>query len=195
MTDSSPARTTLDAPRALDALVDLLALDRLPRTGWILAGVAAPESVAGHCLGTAHVALALLPSVSPALDAARTLAMALLHDAPEAGSGDLPRGAARHLPAGAKHAMEDALARELLGPLGPLAADAWEEYRARETREARFVALCDGLQMGVRALGYARAGWPGWRAFHGSFAALDAAEFPPVATLLRTVLAQLEAAG
>ena len=50
---SEPPRVSI-----LAALTPLLALDRLPRSGWLLAGVPAPESVAAHSLGTALVVLA-----------------------------------------------------------------------------------------------------------------------------------------
>lgn len=179
-------------PDPLPSLLELLVLDRLPRTGWILRGVAEPESVAGHVLGTAHVALALAPRVEPPLDLGRALAMTLVHDAPEARTGDLPRIGARHLPAGAKEAMEDAVAADLLAGLGPASRAAWDEYRAAETREARFVKLCDGLQLGVRLLGYARSGQGGLEEFRAGLERLDAREFPP-AEDLRTRL--LEALG
>ncbi len=176
---------------ALDALLALLPLDRLPRTGWLLRGVPAAESVAGHLLGSAHVALALGARVEPALDLARVLAMTLVHDLPEAVSGDLPRPAARHLPPGAKAKMEDALAQELAGGLSALALDAWSEYRGRTTREARFAHLCDTLQLGVRLLGYERAGQRGLEEFHAGLVELDASEFEPAEALRRDLVRAL----
>ncbi|MEE8467727.1 MAG: HD domain-containing protein [Planctomycetota bacterium] len=176
----------------LDRLLALLPLDRLPRTGWILRGVPDPESVAGHILGTAHLALALGPRVDPPLELERVLAMALVHDAPEALTGDLPRTAAAHLPPGAKHAMEGEIARELVQPLSTPAARAWSEYQARETREARFVALCDRLQLGVRWVGYRREGRSGLEEFRKGLAELDCEGFPPARALLDEIL---EAAG
>jgi putative hydrolase of HD superfamily len=177
----------------LDALLPLLAQDDLPRTGWILAGVTPPESVAGHVLGVAQLALALAPRVDPPLDLGRVLAMALVHDAAEVWSGDLPRRAARALPAGAKASLDAVLGEEVLGPLGPAAQTAGAEYRARRTREARFVALCDRLQLGVRLVGYWRAGRRGLEDFAAGLAELDAREFAPCAALLTEVLAAVRA--
>jgi putative hydrolase of HD superfamily len=175
----------------LEPLLTLLPLDRLPRTGWVLAGIEAPESIAGHVLGTAHLALALAPQVEPELELAQVLAMALVHDVAEARSGDLPRGAAQRLPEGAKAAMEDTLARELLTPLGDEARAAYEAYRAGSTREARLVALCDKLQLGVRLVGYLRAGHAGLRDFEGGLVELDATEFEPAEALRLEIVAAL----
>jgi putative hydrolase of HD superfamily len=175
----------------LEALLDLLALDRLPRTGWILAGVDAPESIAGHSLGTALVALALAPRVEPPLDVDRAAALCAVHDAPEAWLGDLPRRGAAHLPAGAKAAAEASIAAELLGALSPLAAARFAEFAAGATREARFARLCDKLHLGLRMLGYARAGARGLDGFRPGLAELDCAEFPPCAELRDAILAAL----
>lgn len=176
----------------LDRLLALLPLDRLPRTGWILRGVADPESVAGHILGTAQLALALGPRVDPPLELERVLAMALVHDAPEALTGDLPRVAAAHLPPGAKHAMEGEIARDLVQPLSTVAAQAWSEYHARETREARFVALCDRLQLGVRWVGYLREGRSGLDEFRAGLEELDCTDFAPARALLDEILEAAE---
>jgi putative hydrolase of HD superfamily len=173
--------------RALDALLGLCPLDSLPRTGWLLRGVQPAESVAGHILGVAHVALALAPRVEPALDLGRVLAIAVVHDAPEAASGDLPRPAAAHLPPGAKRSMEDALARELVAPLSSEAAEAWRDCVEGASREARFVKACDVLQLGVRLLALERAGHGGLEEFWEHLAAADFAEFPP-AEALRTAI-------
>ncbi|MEC8495239.1 MAG: HD domain-containing protein [Planctomycetota bacterium] len=176
-------RSGAGAERALDALLGLCPLDALPRTGWLLRGVRPAESIAGHIVGVAHVALALAPRVEPALDLGRVLAIALVHDAPEAASGDLPRPAAEHLPPGAKRSMEDALARELVTPLSEEAAAAWRDCAEGASREARFVKACDVLQLGVRLLALERAGHGGLDEFWEHLAAAGLSEFPPAEAL------------
>ena len=176
-----------ERPGILDALLDLCALDDLPRTGWILRGIATPESVAGHILGVAHVALALGPCARPPLDMGRVLAMALVHDAPEARSGDIPRPAGEQLPGGAKPSMEAALAAEVVNPLSGLARNAFEEYEASNTREARFVKACDILQLGVRLLRYETAGHRGLNEFWKTLASADLSEFQACAELRSTI--------
>ena len=188
--DPSPKPQPLKGPlkgppeeQPLAALLDLLSLDTLPRTGWILRGVQPAESIAGHVLGVAHVALALAPRVEPPLDLARVLAMAIVHDAPEARSGDLPSPAAGHLPTGAKHALDRGLAAEVIAPLSGAALAAFEEYESQATPEARFVKACDRLQLGVRLLGYERAGWRGLTEFWHAIEPVAFAEFEPCMAL------------
>jgi putative hydrolase of HD superfamily len=177
---------------SLEPLLRLLPLERLARTGWVLAGIPAPESLAAHSLSTAFVALALAPRVSPALDVDRAVALALVHDVPEALTGDLPPGATSRLPRGAKEAVEADCARVLLGPLSEPALERYLELRAGETREARFARLCDGLQLGVRVVGYVRSGARGLGEFRARIEALVCAEFPPCEALRREILAALD---
>lgn len=176
----------------LPALLELLPLERLPRTGWILAGIATPESVAAHSLGTAFLVLSLAPRVSPPLDVDRAVALAVVHDAPEARTGDLPKQASARLPSGAKDAPEAAVARELLGPLSRAALERHEEYRAQRTREARFVRVCDALHLGVRLVGYIRSGARGLEDFRPGLEGLACEGFAPCDELRREILAELE---
>lgn len=158
----------------LDSLTTLMTLEHLPRTGWCQHGITSPESVAAHTLGVAHVALTLLPQVEPALDAGRVLAMTLVHDAAEALLGDFPLAASRLLPAGVKAQAEAEAAAEVLDGLS---LDAFREYQAGESREARFARLCDKLQLGVRLLAYQRSGQRGLDEFEKGLHELDASEF------------------
>ncbi|MFT4647079.1 MAG: putative hydrolase of HD superfamily [Planctomycetota bacterium] len=174
----------------LDSLLALGQLTHLPRTGWIQAGVPEPESVAGHVLGVCHLALGTAGRVEPELNLGQVLALILVHDAPEALSGDLPKAASAALPNGAKRAMEQVLADRLLKPFPGAAQSAWEEWCAQETREARFAKLADRLQMGVRCLQLHRSGQGNLKDFWQGLSQLDASEFPPLATLLQEILAQ-----
>ncbi len=167
----------------VNALFALSRLDALPRTGWSLAGVPQPESLAGHTLGVAFLVLAMAPDEPQGLDVGSALAMALVHDAPEALSGDLPKAASQALPPGAKASMEDQLAGILLGPLGFQASQAWRDYRAQATPEARFVKACDQLHMGQEAVRLLRAGQRGLWEFGRGLESRDWSEFPGLATL------------
>lgn len=177
----------------LESLLTLTALDRLPRTGWLQRGIEPAESVAGHILGTAYLARGLAETVDPGLDLGRVLELALLHDAPEALTGDLPWGAARHLPTGAKAAMDASAARELLAPLFSGAPELVAAYAAGNSREARFVHVCDRLQLGVQLLVYMRSGRRGLAEFLVGLRALDCSEFGPAAEFQAALLLGLAA--
>lgn len=177
----------------LDALMPLLVLDRLPRTGWLLAGVPSPESVAAHSLGTALVVLALGPCLEPPIDVDHAVSLAVLHDAPEARLTDLPRIATDCFAPGAKAAAERVAAQHLLAPLSAAALAGFEEFQAQATREARFVKLCDKLHLGLRWLGYRREGSGNLAGFRPGLASLACDEFAPCGTLRAEILAAADA--
>ena len=137
----------------LDLLLELQVLDRVPRAGYALRGIAEPESVSEHAFQTTFLAWALA-SREPSLDRLRVIELALVHDLAEVRTGDLPRTAARYLPDGAKARAELAAAGDLLAPLGDGATALVAEYQAGETPEARFVATCDKLQLLIKASVY-----------------------------------------
>lgn len=63
-------------------------LKRLPRAGWLVAGVPHPESVAEHSFRVA--VLAYLIAVLEGADPNRAAALGLFHDLPETRIGDVP---------------------------------------------------------------------------------------------------------
>lgn len=144
------------AQRAVDLLQQINHLKTTPRTGWAQRGVPEPESVADHSHGVSVAAWLLCDLVDEPVDRERVLAMAILHDLPEAVTGDLSLGASRLLPPGAKAAAEAAAVGELLDGL-PFAS-GWremvDEFEAQETVEARLVRDADRIDLLVQALAY-----------------------------------------
>jgi putative hydrolase of HD superfamily len=145
-------------------------LKQLPRTGWLLAGVRLPESVADHSFATALLALALAEAINadPAgqglgapLDIERVLRMALLHDLAESLVTDLPKRAAERIGADAKRDAEAAAMGEIVATLP--AGEAWQalhaEYAAGAGPEARLVRDADKLEMVHQALRYRSHGY------------------------------------
>jgi putative hydrolase of HD superfamily len=152
------------------------ALKRLVRTGWRERGVPAPESVAAHSFGVALLALLLAEQRRAAgedLDVLAVVRMALLHDLPESGTGDLTpaQRAALFGPdaAVARAGQRDAERRVLTALLVDAPASlragwttAFETYRAGATPEARLVHQADALDCVLQAARYrAEAGGRG----------------------------------
>ncbi|MEE8522417.1 MAG: HD domain-containing protein [Thermoanaerobaculia bacterium] len=144
----------------LDLLLELQTLDRIPRSGYSLRGIATPESVSEHSFHLVFLVWALATEV-PELDLTRALELALIHDLAEVRTGDLPRSAAHYLPAGAKASAETAVAAELLAPAGERATDLFAEYQSGTTLEARFVTACDKLQLLIKTFVYESRGATG----------------------------------
>ncbi|WP_435317408.1 HD domain-containing protein [Haloarchaeobius sp. TZWSO28] len=149
MTDDDPA---------LAPLLSALALKDEQRTGWQLRGIADPESVAAHSWGVAY--LTLLFAEQADVDPDRALRLAVVHDVAEAETGDWATRAdetADTYDPAEKEAAEAAAAADLLADFDH-AHDAWAEYEARGTPEARFVKDMDLVDMCLQAVVYEREG-------------------------------------
>jgi putative hydrolase of HD superfamily len=160
-------------------------LKGVPRTGWLDRGIPSSqvESVADHSLGVALLAWACAverQAQGAALDPARVALLALLHDLPEAETGDVPpydpvvlsaRTDAeqrrefldrRHLrdeeTASSKRANEDAAMRRLLDALPPTVRSdldsLWDELQLGASAEAQFVKQVDRLETFLQSRAY-----------------------------------------
>jgi len=145
-----------------DSLIDtLLALDplgELPRTGWILHGVSSPESIAAHSFGVAVVAMLLVDHLrdeGTEVDGERVLRMALVHDAPEARTGDVPMPYKTPALREALREVEGQIVEDILPPRQ---RTLWAEAEAATTLEARIVKAADKIQMMIKMLAYERQG-------------------------------------
>ncbi len=146
------------ADRIIDTLLGLDPLAELPRTGWLLRGVNPCESIADHSYGVCLVALLLTDAIRSeghSVDGERVARMALVHDAPEARTGDVPMPSKTAQAAAALAEVEGRLARELLPED---LAQAWRETEQGSSLEARIVKAADKLQMMIKVVAYERQG-------------------------------------
>ena len=178
----------------LELLLEVETLDRVPRAGWLLRGVADGESVAEHSFHVALLVWTLGVEVA-GLDVGRAVAMALVHDLAELRFGDLPRTASRYLPRAAKHEAERAAFADLTAPAGPRAAEHFAEYQTGETREARFVRACDKLQLLLKVTVYQSWGAGALAEFWANPDNFPAPEFAPVDALLAALRARAASAA
>jgi len=117
-----------------------LELKHVLRTGWVRAGVNAPESVAAHSWGMALLAMHLCPE---GLDRMRVIEMCLIHDLPEVEIGDLTPEDDQSTKTSDERAAMLELAPQWIGLL--------DEYEAGNTPEAQFVKHLDKLDMALMA--------------------------------------------
>jgi putative hydrolase of HD superfamily len=151
-------------------------LKSLPRTGWLLARVAVPESLADHTCGVALLALFLAESINAdytaqglqePLDIEGVLALALIHDLGESVLTDLPKRSTDVLGKSVKHEAEARIIQELLAelPNGDHYRQLWYSYELVSTPEAQLVKDADKLDMVAQALQYAKRGQRNLREF------------------------------
>jgi putative hydrolase of HD superfamily len=129
-------------------------LAALPRTGWLLRGVADPESIAEHSFGVCVVAMLLVDDLrarGTTVDGEKVLRMAIVHDAAEAFTGDIPMPAKTDE---LSKALDEAEGKLLERTLPPAELALWREVEDGATLEARIVKAADKIQMLVKALTY-----------------------------------------
>lgn len=175
-------QTPGEAMQLIELLHRIEPLKHLPRTGWVDRGVHEPESVASHSWRLAL--LAWISAEAQGLDAENSMRLALVHDLPEAITGDLTpfddpvlTGEARRAlateppdvsawPDAARRLLKVEEERRALATIlataPPAAARAlsaaWEEYEEGASPEARLVRQLDKLEAYVQGQEYARDG-------------------------------------
>lgn len=159
-------------------------LAELPRTGWLVAGVDDPESIADHVWEVAVVAMWLADRVETDVDTERVLRIALLHDVGEALLTDLPRPVKELVGREAVDEAESEACRRVLSE-----TDGWEEwtdaYRRQASDEARLVKAADRIQMVAKALVYRSQGRGDVERFGDELESIDDYGFPLVGRIFR----------
>jgi len=143
-------------------------LKKVKRKGWVMDGVKDPESVSEHSWRTAFMVMILGEKRS--IDLERAMKMALIHDMPEANTGDIVEIGKRNytLPGtGLPKEKYDQVSQKEKNELEVRAArkffsgehfKLWKEFQNGKTEEARFVKDVDRLEMALQALEYETEG-------------------------------------
>ena len=131
-------------------------LKRTPRSGWVEVGIPQPESVADHIFRTAI--LCMIYADLEGLNQLKLIRMALIHDLPEAITGDLTPSKKTK----ASKDREDTAIDQLLNLL-PLKLREkylmdWKEYQEGKTQDAKAVRQLEKLEMALQAIEYKPAG-------------------------------------
>lgn len=156
---TEPAATDSVASR-LQLVSSVYGLKDEERQGWVLRGVAHPESVADHSWGTAI--LCQLFARDAGVNRERAVAIALVHDLAEAVTGDVVARAAevdRQVSVESKAAYEAAAMADLLSPESEAmqeVAELWRAYEERSDPAARFVRDMNLIDMCIQANLYER---------------------------------------
>jgi len=117
-------------------------LKNIPRSGYHFLG-AGKESVAEHSFSVSFIAF-VMSQIEPDVDALKLIAMCLVHDLPEAKTGDLNYVQKKYVTADENKAVED-ITRNL--PFGSSLADLINEFNADRSLEAKLAHDADQLAL------------------------------------------------
>jgi putative hydrolase of HD superfamily len=131
-------------------------LKRVARSGWWMAGIERPESVADHSFRCAWIGY-LLARRDGRADVGRVVLMCLCNDLHEARINDLHKVGQAYLDYGAAETRAFRDQADSV-PEGAELADLHREFQAGETREARLARDADRLECAFQAREYLAAG-------------------------------------
>lgn len=130
-------------------------LKEVKRTGWLERGIEDPESVSDHSFIV--VALSVILADARGLDVAEVARMAILHDLPEAVTGDLTPSQKKEKIRELEE-MEEEIIKSMTGlmpgEVGERYLEAWRKLVEGSSPEAKLVRLVDKLEMGLQAARY-----------------------------------------
>lgn len=137
-------------------LFEMGMLKRAKRTGWWIAGVKDPETIAEHSFRVALIGATL--AYMEGADAGRVALLCTLHDTQETRVGDIPWVGRRYV----KAASNSEVTRDQLSQAHPAVAAGFQaavdEYEAAETREAKVARDADKLECMLQGLEYLAQG-------------------------------------
>jgi putative hydrolase of HD superfamily len=137
-------------------LYEMGLLKRYKRTGWWIAGIDNPESIAEHSFRTAIIGYLL--AVMEGADPARTATLCLFHDTQETRIGDVPSvGKAYVVTAPNPEVTADQVAG-FPAEISQAVRQVVEEFESHETLEAQLAKDADKLECLIQAREYQAQG-------------------------------------
>lgn len=133
-------------------LYEMGLLKRYKRTGWWVAGVAQPESVADHSFRASLIASVL--AAMEGADPQRAAFLALWHDSQETRLTDIPHLTRDYVQAAGNEQVTSDQVAGLPPTVAAMITDAVAEYEARRTPEARCARDADKLELLLQAREY-----------------------------------------
>jgi 5'-deoxynucleotidase YfbR-like HD superfamily hydrolase len=143
---------TSDLEGMVDYLYEMGLLKRLPRAGWLVAGIDHPESIAEHSFRAAIIGY-LLASVEGA-DPARTALLCLFHDTQESRIGDVPRVGKSYVVTAPNPQVTADQVAGFPGEIGQAVRALVDDYEGQESVEARLARDADKLECLIQAREY-----------------------------------------
>lgn len=180
-----------DAERVLTLFMEMNALTKVKRAGWILAGIPDPESISDHCFETAIFAVILSEYVEEPVDLRKVLLMALFHEIGEVRLMDLPRRAGKYVKQ-AKKAAEHEIMLDVLDGMVSEIPELLEEMEQKKTIEARLCEAAEELQIIFKALVYAKENRGDASEYRNDVARYDSLGIAPAKDLAQLIGTKLE---
>ena len=134
-----------------EPFLEVLGLKEVDRAGWKRSGLTDVESVAGHSWGVAFLAMQICP---PELDRLKVIEMAVCHDVAEVRVGDITPHDGISAEEKVRIETEAMLSLSKGFPRGDHMLELYREYEFGEPAEARFLKLCDKLDMAFQSYVY-----------------------------------------
>ena len=139
----------------LEIMCEMSSLSKMPRIGWVLAGVNNAESISDHCFETALLAYFLSKNIDQEVDMGKILMMALFHEVGETRLSDLPRRAKPYVKKFKKEGEKN-ISIDVLGDYAEDINTILDEFEEKKTLEARLTEAAEELQIIFKSLIYAK---------------------------------------
>ena len=168
MTDELDQATPDDSQVAaiVDYFFEAGALKRIPRTGWLNAGIKHPESVAEHSYRTGLIGAVL--AVMEGADPAKVAFMGVIHDTQETRIGDIAYIGRRYVKAADNRDVTADQTADAPPAVREALAAIVDEIESYETKESIIHRDADKLECLFQAIEYREAGNANMQQFYDS---------------------------